>query len=974
VKVATAPSHGSTVALTYDDSRLVTANRDTGTSTVFSVDYSATLPALTKLAELTIGAEPSAVVVHPNNDTAFVLARKDQKLVKITGLQSTPVVAGQLQVGSEPTGLALTPLGTTAWVANWVDGTLLGVDTNTMMVTATIDLNATLAAGPSGGMPYLGAGISSRPALAHPRAVAITNNGDNIESDETIYVTEFFAQQKQPLMANAANADTNWVGVLYKIPLATKMPSIIEIPPMMDMGFQDHLGGTAGCFPNQLTSINIQGAFGYVTSTCASPKSPMGLYNGPAAKTCTTDAACPGTTVGACVLPTSGTCKGATTTTTCKLDTDCGAGAPAGSCVIPTTGTCKTTCAAHTDCAVVGGHCTALTGTDPSVGGTCDPNPSDIKTTTAPAISIIDLGGGKTFATVNLEKEFSAYFDVKPPYDQTASTLPMPLLDDATRRFPLLPADVGFVPGTVTAYVPGYGADAVFRIDFDATYAAATIDSLGDPKKKNPFMSLFSPAIDPSHNGQMPSGVAVAHATHTAGSDTRFAFTNNEHTRNVTVLDLSAQEIAGLSAGTPTTATASNPATDPGEIDLLEGKRKFVTGLGRWSWRGQAWQSCASCHADGLTDNVSWYTGRGPRQSPNIDGSFVKGTWTTGQSGHYRINSWEGVQDEISDHEGAIRNFSGGVGAIVKDMGTTFASQLNVPNQTGLNGSSLAVADPANPEMLATPSVLSDWKQIVSWGKTIRSPRRPTNLDPAKVAAGQALFLTANCQGCHGGPLWTTSVVFYEPDPTNMLNTKLKSISWAATAQLGVTAGFPATLLPVPNGLPTMTTNAMGMMVPTGFSGQTMRYSGTKGYEGMVCALRNVGTYGVAQAEAGVVEVRGSDLKTPSCDHAGDGIPAKLGDMTDCLGFNPPPLLNVVAGAPYFHGGNALSLEAVLSPTFAAHYGALAPAGFLAQSDPMRADKVAALIQFLLSIDGDTTPIPIPTPFGANGGVLCATQ
>jgi DNA-binding beta-propeller fold protein YncE len=931
-KVLSAPSHGSTIALSGDDSRLVMANHNAGTATVFSIDYaSSTLPALTKLAEIAVGAEPSAVVVHPDGDTAFVLSRADQKLIKITGLLSTPVKSAEVAVGSEPTGLAITPLGGTVWVANWIDGTLMGIRSDTMMLADTIDLNAALAAA-----PYLGQGLTSRPALAHPRAVAITNNGDMIETDETIYVTEFFAQQKEPLASDGSNADTSRTGIVYKIPIATKAVSLIELPPMMDMGFQDHTGGTAGCFPNQLNTINIQGGFGYVVSVCASPKSPLGLFNGPAAASCTADSTCPGAAAGTCGGIVKGTCK-TMTTTSCVVDADCPGGST-GSCTGATAGTCKTNCTTDAVCGAVGGHCNPTTGSDPSVGGNCAPNPADVFTATAPVVSIIDLGGNKTIDTVNLTKQFSMYYDG------------LGMADDATRRFPLLPSDVGFVPGTVTAYFPAYGADAVFRVDFDATYASAAIDSVGDPK--NPFMSLFSAAIDPSHNGQLPSGIAVAHATHTASSSVRFAFVANEHTRNVTVLDLANQEIAGLSAGTPTTAAAADLPTDQTTIDQFEGKRLFITGLGRWSWKGQAVQACISCHGDGLTDNVTWYAGRGPRQSPNLDASFVKGAAAKGDQTDYRINSWEGVQDEIADHEGAIRSFSGGVGAIVKDTALTFASQLNVAGQTGLNGSSLAVADPSNPGHFPIASALDNWSKIVTWARIVRSPKKPSNLDPAKVAAGEMLFTSGNCQGCHGGPLWTTSTVFYQPDPTGAMNNKLKTLSWSNAVRQ---SGFPLSLLPVADTLPTP---PMG----TVFSGQTMRYSGNKAslYDQLTCGLRNVGTYAVAQAEAGIAELR-SDLKTPS-----------QGNEPDCHGFNVPSLLNVAAGAPYFHAGNALSLEAMFSSTFAAHYQALAP-GFLADGDPLRNDNVAALIQYILSIDGDATPIAIP-PLGPAGGVFCAAQ
>jgi DNA-binding beta-propeller fold protein YncE len=929
-KVSSTPSHGSTIALSEDDSRLVVANTDTGTASVFSIDYaSAALPTLTKIAEIAVGAEPSAVAIHPDGDTAFVLSRKDQKLVKITGLRSTPVKAGEIAVGSEPTGLAMTPLGGTVYVANWVDGTVEGIKTDTLTVLKTIDLNATLAAA-----PYLGPGLGSRPALAHPRAIAITNNGDMIETDESLFVTEYFAQQKAPVASDASNADTNWVGVVYKVPLGTMQPAIIEIPPLNDMGFQDHNGGTAGCFPNQLRSINIQGGFGYVSSTCASPRSPTGIFNGPAAAPCKADATCPGGGVGSCAGVVAGTCSG--TSTSCKADADCGG--TAGSCAGVVAGACKTTCAANAACGMNGGQCVPTTGTDPSVGGTCAPNPADVKTTTAPAISVIDLGGSKTIATVNLDKAFSTYFD----------TLGLP--DNAARRFPMLPADIGFVPGTVTGYVAANGADAVFRIDFDATYAASTIDSVGDPK--NPFMSLFSAAIDPSHNGQLPSGLTIAHATHTMNSTVRYAFVANDRTRNVTVLDLAAQEIAGLTAGTPTTAAASNPETDPTAISVLEGKRLFITGLGRWSWNGQAWGGCSNCHGDGLSDNVSWYIGRGPRQSPNLDGSYVKGLAATGNQTDYRINSWEGTQDEIADHEGAIRGISGGVGAIVKDPALAFTSQLNVPNETGLNGSSLMVADPANPGHFPTASVLPDWQEIVSWARTVRSPRRPSNLDPAQVAAGKDLFTGANCQGCHSGPLWTVSQVFYQPDSTGVTNNKLKTLSWSSAVH---SAGFPSALLPVLDTLPTPPTG-------TTYSGQTMRYSGNKAslFDQLTCGVRNVGTYAVAQTEAGFAELR-PDLVTPAS-----------GNDPDSKGFNVPPLLNTVTGAPYLHGGAALSLEALFSPTFQTHYQALAP-GFLDASDPARAGKVAALVQFLLSIDGDTSTIAVPA-LGSTGGSFCSAQ
>jgi large repetitive protein len=74
------------------------------------------------------------------------------------------------------------------------------------------------------------------------------------------------------------------------------------------------------------------------------------------------------------------------------------------------------------------------------------------------------------------------------------------------------------------------------------------------------------------------------------------------------------------------------------------------------------------------------------------------------------------------------------------------------------------------------------------------------------------------------------------------------------------------------------------------------------------------------------------------------------------LGFNPPSLLGAFALAPYLHNGSAQSLEDVM---------ALKPhrvSGLtLGAPDPLDdASKLADLLQFLKSIDGSTTPFPIP--------------
>ena len=108
---ATGQLRGAAIALSSDDKTLITVNRDVGSVTVMSIDYTSGQPALTKVAELAVGNEPWQVVLDGCNSTAYVVLRKDQKVVQITGVNTaTPVVGKSVSVGSETDGpVALTP-------------------------------------------------------------------------------------------------------------------------------------------------------------------------------------------------------------------------------------------------------------------------------------------------------------------------------------------------------------------------------------------------------------------------------------------------------------------------------------------------------------------------------------------------------------------------------------------------------------------------------------------------------------------------------------------------------------------------------------------------------------------------------------------------------------------------------------------------------------------------------------------------
>ena len=858
------PSHGSSVALSPDESIGVVVNRDVGTVTVLKLSYPSGMPATaTSAGEIAVGGEPWQVVISPDSTTAYVVLRKDQKVVKITGLKGTPAAGASVAVGSEPTGIAMTPTGATVWVANWVDGTVTGVDTATMTVKSTVDLNAALVT-----TGFLGT-VTARPGLAHPRSVAITNNGDTNDADEGIYVTEYFGQATAAEAADGANADTRKSGIVYRIKLSDKSVSTIQLAPLADIGFKDANNAAAGCYPNQVQSITINGKFAYVTSVCASPKGPIG----------------PNVTATACTVAT--------------IATDCAALVDPV-CVSPAAGLASV-------CVDVAG----------------------VKTTTAPVVSVIDTSTNAevTTATANLNAKFRDFYTTKGTADNNA------------RRYPLLANDMSFVPGANVGYVTANGADAVFRVRYDNM--SGVIAEVGSSAQL--FIDLNPAGIAAASAGLNPTGVAV-------GSK-GFMLVASEATHVATLVDLNTQAVAGGAAAPSVIATSSAPTAGSAADKVRLGKRFFNTGMGRWSLKGQGWGACQSCHVDGLTDNVTFYFARGPRQPTSLDGTFASNDPTD-----QRVLNWTAIFDEIDDFELNTRGVSGGVGAIVSattappavgdriDIATACATPpcTNGNGNAGLNGSAQKAGDPANALALTAPGKLLDWSNITAFIQGIRSPRGPSNLDAAKVAAGRTLFTTDGaCQGCHGGPKWTISKVFYDPTPANSATLKTKSWTTAVTG-----SGFPAALLPA-----------------TTAASQVMRFGGANpaAFDQILCILRPVGTFNVAEPGAGISERR-ADMTTLA-----------QGAATDGNGFNPPSLLGLATGAPYLHAGQVRTLEALFASTFATHHHALAP-NFLTDSDPAALKtKIDNLIAFLLSVDETSTAVAIPT-FGAAGGNFCSIQ
>ncbi len=515
--------------------------------------------------------------------------------------------------------------------------------------------------------------------------------------------------------------------------------------------------------------------------------------------------------------------------------------------------------------------------------------PVDFQANIQPVAYVVDLGTGAEDrglrGTANLARLVR---------DQVPTTGPRFFLADLV--------DVAFV-GDKVAYYASRGGDVIQKVVYDEA----------GPTLGLPFNYQIDLNVTPAGSAkpcQNPTGIVTAHV---GGR----AYVNCWVTRQLGVIDLGQQALI-------TTIPSATISTD--EADANDGRRFYFTGRGRWA--KNAWSSCGSCHPDGLSDNITWVFGSGPRQTTSMDGTF---SHHAGTAGKQRALNWTAINDELHDFERNTRGTSGGLGAVTtpgaggcKDLATEV--RVNVDPDTAHPG---AMSVPVTSIINATAGVCThDWDKIEAFVKTIRPPRASRFLDAASVARGAALFgqptATANnagCVKCHGGAGWTVSRRFYGVTDAQVV------------ADLHTTAFAPPALFG-------LTWSQGGFQIQNEPTAPTAR-----GPEQLACALRNIGTFGPAELEKRLV--------------GGAAVPAQ-----GSLGYNVPSLYGLTLGAPYLHHGLAPDLAALFDDAaWKAHTEAGNPVWLESGSASEIAQRKQDLINFLLSIDAATAEQATPPGF-----------
>lgn len=311
------------------------------------------------------------------------------------------------------------------------------------------------------------------------------------------------------------------------------------------------------------------------------------------------------------------------------------------------------------------------------------------------------------------------------------------------------PWAIAFKHSRDEGYVVSAASNIVVKVALDRT---GTPVVQNDPRDNSKVLQVKV--------GKNPRGIIVNAA------DTR-AYVENYVSRDVSVLDLTGQAETVMA----TIRTAALP--DPGSFEDLvhAGKELFHTSVGEFDpatlfgqpitgrMSNNGWGSCGACHPFGLTDNVVWIFASGPRRTIPLHMDF-----DPSDGNAQRALNWSGIFDEEEDFELNIRNVSGGLGLFVDTDGV---SQLNpVAAFTPPNGK--------RPQLKIRG--FGGWdamKAYVQFG--IRAPISPVPSTDPDAIDGQALFVQANCQSCHGGPTWSVSRLKFNPPPAaaDISNTQL---------------------------------------------------------------------------------------------------------------------------------------------------------------------------------------------------------
>lgn len=254
------PSYSSPIAVTSDDKFVWVVNPDNNSVSVINVQNDANQ----KVAEVTVGVEPQNLAISPDGNFVYVSNTVSGTVSVIAANPTNPFIVATIAVGAEPYGLAFTPNGSKLYVANARSNTVHVINPRRNRVKKVIE----------------DVGLE-------PRGIAITNDGDDDDRDEKVYVTQFLGVDRPGVLVGRDDYKEGRVTVI-----STKKDRVIGqvvLAPLADTGFKSNGSAlnkvpatdpptfffTTGAFPNMLNNVAIKGNRAYLPNTASSSDGPV---------------------------------------------------------------------------------------------------------------------------------------------------------------------------------------------------------------------------------------------------------------------------------------------------------------------------------------------------------------------------------------------------------------------------------------------------------------------------------------------------------------------------------------------------------------------------------------------------------------------------------------------------------------------------------------------------------------------------
>ena len=826
--VLSLPSRSSSIALTSDDSYAVVANRQENSVSIIQVRNESGADTEILLAEIAVGDEPRFVAISPDDTTAFVSNAVGGSVSVINLDADVPAAVGEaIDVGTEPRGIAISPNGKYVYVANHTAGTVSVISTTSLSVVNRVEVGG------------------------NPMAIAITNDLDEDDLDEQVYVTRFYSEVIDPINRPDGFNDAKQ-GVIDYFSVESSLsdsPEVFEytLAPIADTGFSAD-----------------RRRFCQDTRDVLQADGEVVFFN----------SGVDGTGDGASFLANEIFCPDTSSTDA----SDEGAIA-------------KTVQGAYTNylySAMIRNNTLFVA----NVGASPEP-PVRFNLNVQALVSSVNLANGAD-QTVSLNNQIKS--EVQPDLEN----------ESLDRLF----------GNDIVAIEANAAGDQFLIVSRGGNYVMrASLDSDG-----NIDIGAASGVVR-FQTGNIPSGVVMS-------QDGTRAYTNNEVNTSITSINLETNQVM-----TRDISSSEPPAPGTQKHRNVLGKLVFYTALGTpdqfdtngdgvfdielrdidpLSFRGKAsdnaWSSCASCHEDGHSDNVTWIFPTGPRQTIPLEGTFADNN-----ADDQRILNWNGVRGSVTDFNNNSRGVQGGDGF------ATNVDGVNKTTQVFNHGPTKGISDALD--------AMTEWV-----ANTVDAPIMPSISDVA-YNEGRETFATY-CATCHVGEKWTKSTISaYQNNPTfasNPLAANFFANGREPAIDPNLTVGGPQIVL-----------------VNDGDT--TLRFLENVGslLAGNPLEIRGAGALG-----GGTITIAGDP-------NEGEDVAAQstqgIGSLSAGGAFNVPSLLGTGISSPYLHDGSAITLGDVFAVHTLPDFGNDTIENVITDSV-----SLSYLSDFVFSIDEQTPIINIP--------------